>query len=50
MPALHYKEALAAWRHPCPANDNAPLTADSFATLRNAAPSSSASSVIPRRC
>jgi hypothetical protein len=33
MPALHYKEALAAWRHPRPANDNSLITADSFNSL-----------------
>jgi hypothetical protein len=33
MPALHYRDALAAWQQPCPANDNAPITADSFASL-----------------
>lgn len=35
MPAPHhdFRDALSAWQQPTPANDNAPLTADSFTSL-----------------
>lgn len=33
MPAHNFHEALAAWHQPRPANDNAPISADSFASL-----------------
>lgn len=33
MPALHFKEALSAWQPQRAANDNAPISADGFASL-----------------
>ena len=50
MPALHYKEALAAWRHPRPANDNSLITADSFNSLEERRTSSGGSSAIRSWC
>lgn len=33
MPAHNFHEALAAWQQPRPANDNAPITVESFTSL-----------------
>ncbi|MGY4371099.1 hypothetical protein ACVW1A_007164 [Bradyrhizobium sp. LB1.3] len=33
MPALSFHEALSTWQQPRPANDNGPISADSFTSL-----------------